>query len=130
MERGGRLRIQIEIIAVAFGLAVAGCARSAPALPVSYQGAAPDVQLTEAERAMTCMEIDNKLAAGEQKTKDLEGIIQGNRHDNQVIGYVAAITVPPLALLADGNSKEKEQLDKLQTERDRLYTVRRAKSCA
>jgi hypothetical protein len=117
------------MVALAACLAAAACARSAPPLPASYSGTVPDVQLSEEEKSLTCPAVDSRIAASQQRTQELEGVIKGNRQSNEVIGYVAAVVVPPLALATESNSKEKKELDGLQAERDRLYLVRRAKSC-
>lgn len=85
--------------------------------------------MSEAERAMSCADVKESIATSQQRTREVESVIQGNRHDNQVIGYVATLTIPPLALAANHNSDEKKQLDRLQSERDRLYVVWRLKDC-
>jgi hypothetical protein len=131
MERAGPLSSQINCLAVFIGgLVLAACARSAPPLPAAYSGSSSQIQLNGEEQNLTCVAIDNRIAAKNQRTQELESIIQGNRKENQTIGFVAGLVLPPLALAAEGNSKEKKELDGLQAERDRLYTVRRAKNCA
>lgn len=78
---------------------------------------------------MSCADIDLKLVENKQESERLTGVIQGNRGQNQAVGYVAAVAFPPLALATESNTEEKEGLDRLQAERDQLYTVKRAKAC-
>jgi hypothetical protein len=70
------------------------------------------------------------MAANKERAGELDAIIQSNRHDNQVIGYIGSVTLPPLMLAAEMNADEKRELDGLQVERDRLYQVKRAKACS
>lgn len=127
MERAGRLRLQNSVVLFVSVLTLAACARSAPSLPSSAN--VPASSLTEAERSMTCSDIDLKLVENTQESERLSGVIQGNRGQNQAVGYVAAVAFPPLALATESNTAEKEGLDRLQAERDQLYRVKRAKAC-
>ena len=119
--------MKTSILILFIGLAAAGCARAAPSLP-SAQTIAP-VQMEAAERLAACTAIDEQLATSQQRTAELDAIIHSNRRSNQAIGYVAAITLPPLMLAAEENSAEKAELDRLQAERDQLYAKRRAAAC-
>lgn len=119
--------MKTSILILSIGLAAAGCARPAPSLP-SAQTIAP-VQMEEEERLVACTAIDEQLVASQRRTTELDAVIQSNRRSNQAIGYVAAITLPPLMLAAEENSAEKAELDRLQAERDHLYAKRRAAAC-
>ena len=126
MEKAGLLRLQTRFSVIFLGLVLAACARPAPSLPPAYVASGAQ---TESERAMSCADVDNQLSENKQQVKVLEAEIASNRHDNQTLGYVAAVIMPPLALAAESNSSEKAMLDRLQTERDQLYILKRAKSC-
>jgi len=127
MGKAELLRLLNKVGLVIGVLALAACARSAPSLPSSSAVSASS--LTEAERSMSCADIDLKLVDNKQESERLTGVIQGNRGQNQAVGYVAAVAFPPLALATESNTEEKEGLDRLQAERDQLYTVKRAKAC-
>eukprot|EP00439_Symbiodinium_sp_Y106_P087797 s1_g333.t1 len=70
-----------------------------------------------------------KLDENKQESQRLNDVINGNRDQNQAVGYVAAVAFPPLALATESNTEEKEGLDRLQAERDQLYRVKRVKAC-
>lgn len=127
MERDGPLHLPNKILTIVALAGLAACARSAPSLPSS--AVVSEASLSPREQAMSCEDVDARLAENKQEASRLNGLIAANRGGNQAIGYVAAAAFPPLALAAESNSTEKEALDQLQNERDGLYRVKRAKSC-
>eukprot|EP00435_Cladocopium_sp_Y103_P078295 s1_g2034.t1 len=125
--KAGPLRLQNSVALISGLLVLAACARAAPSLPSAASVSASS--LTEAERSMSCADIEVKLDENKQESQRLNDVINGNRDQNQAVGYVAAVAFPPLALATESNTEEKEGLDRLQAERDQLYRVKRVKAC-
>lgn len=107
-------------------LLTAACARSAPELPPQSNGG--QVTLTPVEAAMQCSDIDAAITARRGEREALTATIHGNRQRNQTAGYFGALFILPL-VATEGNEAEKRRLDEIQAETDRLFAVRRARSC-
>jgi hypothetical protein len=121
------LRLQSKIVAIFAVCLLAACARSAPPLPSSGGLSAAD--LSADEQAMSCEVANSRLDENKLAAQRLEQEIESNRQGNQTAAYLAGAVFPPLALATESNSAEKDTLDQLQSERDRLYVVKRVKRC-
>lgn len=56
--------------------------------------------------------------------------IEGQRARNQVVGYFAAVALPPLLLAAEQNQAERDLVRSLYARRDGLLSVAAQKGCA
>lgn len=56
--------------------------------------------------------------------------IEGQRTRNQVVGYFAAVALPPLLLAAEQNQAERDLVRSLYARRDGLLSVAAQKGCA
>lgn len=114
------------LIGVAAVALASACARSAPDLPP--QASAASVVLSPVEARFSCDQIDGAITALQAERDQLTSVIQGNRQRNQTAGYLGALFIVPL-VATESNDAEKKRLDEIQAETDRLYAVRRARSC-
>lgn len=80
---------------------------------------------------MSCAALDGALSRNQKEAAALEANIVSYRGRNQAAVYVTAVAVPVLSpVVAEHSIAEKERLNLLQKERDRLFRIADAKSCA
>jgi|GEM_PF-4182917 len=110
---------------------LAGCVRSAPDLPAIAAAPVTKASIAEKERLAKCGALADALNGNKAEAVGLDSEIKSNRGQNQTLGYLAAAAWPltPLLLATEGDYKEKDRLDALQAERDRIYAEQRQYRC-
>lgn len=135
MAKGGRLHsLTSKAFAVALALSVAACARQAPSLPPDYgDGAMDSTQAVKSLpahiQALSCGDIDRRLALIEKNDRALEETIRANRATNQAAGYIASVIFPPALFAAEHDGVAKGELNQNQEKRDQLLLVQKNKRC-
>jgi len=133
MEKAVRSLSQILRLApnpgliVVLGLGLAACSRPAADVPSASEAAIPPA-LSTAEQAMSCADIDRDL----ERTAAARGEIEGDADSTQKVGmgvYTAIPVVGALIMASESNEARKDELARIQAQRDRLIAVRSAKLC-
>jgi hypothetical protein len=87
---------------------------------------AGDLDSAEANRSPGA---DRERERNLQTADQLEKAIAGNRGHNQAVGYFGGVLLPPLVLAFKPDSDAKTTLDQLQSQRDRLDRLIKARNC-
>jgi len=80
------------------------------------------------DQALDCQAIDEQLRVLTVIARANSAEIANNRQGNQVAGYFAGFFLLP-AIALEGNSEEKEELDRIQKRWDTLVSLKRVKGC-
>jgi hypothetical protein len=115
-------------------LLAGACARSSPDLPPDLSNRAPEQRLlpgdTEsAEARLDCPGLTLEYEHNKEAAGKVEGVIKGNRDHNQAVVYVGGVLFAPLLLAIKPDSDAKKTLDDLQTQRDRIDRLSKARGC-
>ena len=134
MEKVGQLPLQIRLASLILVIAVYGCARTAPELPLNYTyntGSSKELlsQVSLPIRGMTCDKIKQELSDLSVRDSQLEAKIHGNRDKNQAAAYIAGVIFLPAILAVDNDNSAKIFLDLNQKYRDQLIFGQRVKGC-
>jgi len=116
------------------GCMVAGCSTPARKLPNDYGSvdAYKRLHLHEFDvmtAKLSCSEADSELLALEKSSKANIQTIKGNRKKNQIIGYVGSMFFIPLYLATDSDPETKENIEKINKAKDKLYKFKSFKKC-
>ena len=134
MEKAVRSFSPIPRLVVVLALGLTACSRPAADVPIT-SGAGMTPALSPTEQAMSCADIDRDLG----RTATERGEIEGDSDTTQKVGmgiYSAGplayplFVVGPLFMASEANEGRKDQLARIQTERDRLIALRAVKSCS
>ncbi len=108
---------------------LAGCARSAPALPAV--GSLAPTTMLQADIPARCDALRQRVTALRGEMKVIEDVSAGRRTSEQVGGYLASVLFPPLALvmLTDPGAARKRELDLRQGEIDEALAEQKALAC-
>jgi len=114
-------------------VALCGCARNAPELPVetSQDATARQAALHQTPQrssAAACEELSQKLADLANEDKQLDQAINKDRAKNQVAYIFSAFVLPVVAL--DNHEDIKAKLDENQKTRDQLILAQKTKGCS
>ena len=118
----------ISFLAASVLLIAGGCARDAPALPRDTV-IAPAPQIDAEQRNAECAKLTADIAALRSEMTTIEQVIAGQRHSDQVAGYLSAVLFPPLALAIDQQKARKGALDERQQKIDTDLAQQRALRC-
>ena len=75
-----------------------------------------------------CAKLSAELKRNQDEASTLEAKIEGSRGRNEA-ALVATNIVAPAVLLTEQSGPQKQRLDTLQVERDRLMRFQEAKAC-
>ena len=134
MERAERLSLR-RSSALLLAVMAGGCARQSPTPPPDLSMRPPEQRLlagdTEsAEGKLDCPGLVAEYDRNKDATAKLEALIAGNRGHNQGVVYVGGLLFLPLLLAVKPDDDAKKALDELQTQRDRIDRLAKARSCA
>jgi hypothetical protein len=115
-------------------LLAGACARAAPGLPPNLSDRPPEQRLLagdldSAEAKLDCRGLADERERNLQTTDQLEKAIAANRGHNQAVGYFGGVLFPPLLLAFKPDSDAKTTLDQLQSQRDRIDRLTKARKC-
>jgi len=117
----------IKLVVAAAILALASCARDAPMLPNG--SFAPPPAVTPDERTGRCAALATNIATLRGEMATINQVIAGHRHEDQVVGYLAGVLFPPLALAIDQQKAQKAALDDRQGKVDEALAEQHALAC-
>lgn len=123
---------KLAVLAVAFVLGA--CARNAPALPPDLGHLPPNQRLLvgdaeSAEGRMDCPELQQAATQSRVDIDRFEQAIASNRGRNQAAMYFGGVIFPPAYLAVRTDEDAKKALDELQSKRDRIDRLSKAKRC-
>jgi hypothetical protein len=107
----------------------AGCASGAPPLPPETGRGTTD-GIAASDLALDCAGVTREVGTVDARMREAVRAIEGERTRNQVVGYVAAVALPPLLLAAERNQAEKDLVRSLYARRDVLLRAAAHKGCA
>ncbi|HYD47319.1 MAG TPA: hypothetical protein VEB21_03185 [Terriglobales bacterium] len=115
-------------------LLAGACARQSPQLPPDLSSMPAEQRLlmgdTEsAEGKLDCPALAAEYESNKDATAKLEHLIAANRGHNQGVVYVGSLLFLPLLLAVKPDDDAKKTLDQLQTQRDRIDRLAKAKGC-
>ncbi len=121
------------LLALGLLVVLGACARPAPDLPPDYASVNAPNQLeardfSTADLAKSCTEIAAERAELEKLNRLAQAEIQGDRTQNQVAGYFAALFILPVVAV-DTNEKQVALLDRNQVRIDNLRRLSHFKDC-
>ena len=125
------LPLFVKLSIILSALALAACARTAPALPPDRTESAlaegHNSNVVSADiQALSCSDIRQEMSALEQHDQMLEQKIQSHRHTNQRAAFFGGFLFPPVLL---NDAPAKALLDQNQERRDQLIVVSKDKRC-
>ncbi len=128
MVKGARSSSTTRGAALILLFAVAGCARSAPDLPP--ETIAPAAQANDAPgRLQRCDALAKEIVATREEMAEIEDVLAGKRHGDQVKGYLADVLFPPALLVMDQHKEQKKALDERQAKVDADLAEERRLRC-
>ena len=121
------------LVAVSYSL-VAGCATESRALPPDYMSIDAKERLKvedfdEAERRLTCSQVDDELTVLETENVLQVRDIQGKSARNQTAGYLGSVFFLPALLATDNSAEAKVKIDNINRAKDQLHKLRAFKEC-
>jgi hypothetical protein len=81
-----------------------------------------------AEGRLDCPGLASEYDRNKEATARLEALIAGSRAHNQTVVYVGGVLFPPLLLAVKPDDDAKKTLDELQSQRDRIDRLSKAKA--
>ncbi len=132
MVRAVQLHSRTEFVLLA--CLTAACARSAPDLPPDYASVNARQELSledfnDKDAMATCEEIAAERNQIKANYVTLERQVTSTRRQDQTVGYLSAILLPPAAILIDQNKDAKKVLDEWQARLDVLMALSTVKGC-
>lgn len=111
-----------------------GCATGSRALPPDYMSIDAKERLKvedfdEAERRLTCSQIDDELRVLENENALQVRRIQGKSARNQTAVYLGSIFFLPALLATDNSAEAKLKIDNINHAKDQLYKLQAFKQC-
>lgn len=115
-------------------LLLAACARNSPALPPDLSHLSPEQRLLAGdaespEATMDCAALKDEAARNRVAKQQYEGVIHGNRGQNQAAAFIGGAVFLPAYLATKGDEDAKKNLDQLQAQADRIDRLSKAKAC-
>lgn len=107
---------------------LAGCARSAPDLPATTTTPSPVAALPP-DRLERCAKLDGEIATRRHEADEIDEVLQGKRHKEQVEGFLAVLLFSPLILAGDQHTAQKKALDDRQREIDERLAEEKVLQC-
>ena len=109
--------------AVLFGVC-AGCAQSAATLPPDYRSVDAVQQIDERafsqeDLALSCDEVRSERSSLKERVASAKAVIAGDRTQNQVAGYFAALFLAPI-IFVDTNEEQVAIIEKSEARLDQL----------
>jgi len=119
---------------LAVALTIAACARSSPPLPPDLGHLPPEQRLLQGdaespEAKLGCPQLKEESERIRMAVSQNEATIAGNRGHNQAVGYAGGVLFAPLLLASRNDDDAKKSLDELQTKKDRVDRLSKAKGC-
>jgi hypothetical protein len=87
----------------------------------------PDMPVEQ--RAAECTKLSGDIATLRGEMNTIEQVIKGQRHSDQVAGYLSAVLFPPMALAIDQQRAQKSALDERQHKIDAALARQRGLRC-
>ena len=120
--------------ALLLAVLLGACARQSPTLPPDLSARPPEQRLMagdgeSAEGKLDCPGLVAEYERNKEATSKLESLIARNRGHNQGVVYVGGLLFPPLLFAVKPDDDAKKTLDELQTQRDRIDRLAKARSC-